>query len=71
MIIAQHFQYAVRLTWQRHPRWNDICAWAVEHMGLPGDRFVTSPTEHHMDFYFRDPRDQLLFITAWGNDGHQ
>jgi hypothetical protein len=64
------FCHSVRLTWARHPKWNEICAWTVEHMGLPGHRYITSPDTEFMDWHFRDVRDKLIFITAWGNDGH-
>jgi hypothetical protein len=41
--------------------WNDICAWAVEHYGLPGDKFITHPTEDYMDFMFRNEEDAIHF----------
>ena len=49
--------------------WNEVCAWGVEHMGLPGDRYCTEITEEYMIWNFMDRKDQLLFSVAWGNDG--
>lgn len=62
------FVHQVLLTWERNPNWPDICAWTVEHFGLPGQRYITVPSEHYMYWKFIDQRDQLLFVTAWGND---
>jgi hypothetical protein len=41
--------------------WNEICAWAVEYYGLPGDKFITHPTEDYMDFMFRNKEDAIYF----------
>ena len=59
----------VRILWQtnhKHATWNEICAGAVEHFGLPGDKFETHATEDYMDFYFKDERDAILFELTWG-----
>jgi len=63
------FDHAVKLTWERHPKWNEICAWGIEHFGLPGNRYTTEVSEEYMCWHFASPQDQLLFVTAWGNDG--
>jgi hypothetical protein len=63
-----NFNYPVRITWERNPKWNEICAWGIEHFGLPGDRYITEPDEKYMCWRFVSPQDQLLFVTAWGND---
>jgi hypothetical protein len=42
--------------------WNEGCAYAVEHFGLPGDKFTTEVTEDWMLFKFNDSRDALMFI---------
>ena len=62
------FAHQVLLTWERNPNWNNICAWTIEHFGLPGHRYVTIPSEQCMYWKFVDQQDQLLFVTAWGND---
>jgi hypothetical protein len=60
--------YPVRLDWSRNPNWNEVCCWALEHFGLPGDKYVTHLDPDYMIFDFVDSRDQLLFILAWGRD---
>lgn len=63
--------YSVRLNWESNPHmvyWSEICAWTVEHFGLPGSRYLTHITQDYMIWDFVDDRDQLLFILAWGND---
>jgi|LakMenEpi03Aug12_release.lakeMendotaPanAssembly.Ray.scaffolds.fasta_scaffold66902_8 hypothetical protein len=58
------FPYTIRIPWRMDDTinsWNDICAWAVEHYGLPGDKFITHPTEDYMDFMFRNEEDAIHF----------
>jgi hypothetical protein len=40
--------------------WNEICADIIEVFGLPGDRFVSSPTEDFMIFTFKNKKDAAL-----------
>ena len=63
-----NFPYVARITWTRHPNWNAICQWVIEHYGLPGDRFVAHPDENSMTWMFNSAKDQLFFILAWGDD---
>ena len=59
----------VRISWQENhdiPLWNETCAWAVEHFGLPGNRYFTHATEDYMDFYFVDERDAIIFQLTHG-----
>ena len=38
------YPYPVTLDWARRPTmtaWNEICAWTIEHFGLPGIRYQT------------------------------
>jgi len=60
--------YPVKIDWSRDPSWNEITCWALEHFGLPGDKYTTQLDPDFMIFNFNDPRDQLLFILAWGRD---
>jgi nitrous oxidase accessory protein NosD len=63
--------WPVRLDWDSNPRmnyWNEICAWTIEHFGLPGGRYTTFIDADHMIWKFHRKEDQLLFILAWGND---
>jgi hypothetical protein len=45
--------------------WNEICAWAIEHFGLPGDRFITHANTDYMDFNFYDDLDATMFSLRW------
>lgn len=62
------FKYNIRIPWRigdSIPTWNEKCAWALEQFGLPGDRFITHPTEEFMDFLFHDEKDALFFSLRW------
>lgn len=41
--------------------WNEACAYAVEHFGLPGDRFTTEVSSEWMAFNFKEQEDALMF----------
>jgi hypothetical protein len=65
------YLYPVHLDWKNNPHmehWNEVCAWAVEHFGLPGDRYCTEITEDYMTWFFETKQDQLIMTLAWGND---
>ena len=54
----------VRIHWKReydnNTMWNEVCAWAIEYFGLPGDRFSTAANVDYMDFHFNSPNYALL-----------
>lgn len=58
-----------RIPWVREHAnevyWNEVCAWAIEKFGLPGERFMTSANVDFMDFIFPDDRDALMFSLRW------
>lgn len=65
------FPHPVTLDWAKRPTmeaWNEICAWTIEHFGLPGIRYQTEVGTERMTWYFQDEQDKLLMIIAWGND---
>jgi hypothetical protein len=37
----------------------------MENFGLPGDKFITHPTEDYMDFMFRHKEDAIHFSLVW------
>lgn len=45
--------------------WNEICVWAIEQFGLPGDRYVTEVTTNCMKFKFRCPEDCVWMKLRW------
>ena len=59
----------VRIAWSQefdnNEKWNDVCAWAVEHFGLPGDRFQTHANTDYMDFVFKSNKDALMMALMW------
>ena len=59
----------VRIAWSRefdnNEKWNNVCAWAVEHFGLPGDRFQTHANVNYMDFIFISNKDALMMALMW------
>jgi hypothetical protein len=65
------FEYPVRLDWENNPymeHWNEVCAWTIEHFGLPGHRYRTEINKDYMIWYFTESEDQLIMTLAWGND---
>jgi hypothetical protein len=59
----------VRIPWSRdfdnEYKWNEVCAWAIEYFGLPGDRFQTHANVIYMDFVFKSNKDALLMALKW------
>lgn len=59
----------VRIDWKReydnNVFWNEVCAWAIEYFGLPGDKFETHANVHYMDFVFKSNKDALLMAIRW------
>ena len=59
----------VRIAWKREfdneQMWNDVCAWAIERFGLPGDRFQSHANVNYMDFVFKSNKDALLMALMW------
>ena len=59
----------VRIHWSREfdneTKWNEVCAWAIEYFGLPGDRFQTHANVNYMDFSFKSNKDALMMALRW------
>jgi len=63
-----NYQYTIRIPWRLGDTvtsWNQTCAWAIEKFGLPGDKFITHPTEDYMDFMFKTKEDAIHFSLVW------
>ena len=69
MIESNPDWHQVQLKWEKGKDteyfWNEACAWAIDQFGLPGDRYVTHPTEDHMDFLFKNRADAVLMTLKW------
>ena len=59
----------VRIHWSREfdngKMWNEVCAWAIEYFGLPGDRFQTTANVNYMEFIFKSNKDALIMALRW------
>ena len=59
----------VRIDWKREfdnaQMWNDVCAWAIERFGLPGDRFHSHANVNYMEFVFKSDKDALMMSLMW------
>ncbi len=59
----------VRIDWTREfdnkKMWNEVCAWAIEYFGLPGDKFETRANVNYMEFIFKSNKDALLMALRW------
>jgi hypothetical protein len=59
----------VKIHWSREfeneKMWNEVCIWAIEYFGLPGDRFETRANVNYMEFIFKSPKDALLMALRW------
>jgi hypothetical protein len=63
-----NYQYTIRIPWKHGDTvnsWDETCIWAVEQFGLPGNKFITHPTEEFMDFMFKDKEDAIHFSLVW------
>jgi len=59
----------VRIDWGREfdnaQMWNEVCAWAIERYGLPGDRFQSHANVNYMEFVFKSDKDALMMSLMW------
>lgn len=46
--------------------WNEHCATAIETFGLPGDRYSCRMTREHIEFWFLDEKDAMIFELQCG-----
>ncbi len=62
----------VRIHWGREfeneVHWNEVCAWAIEMFGLPGERFETHANVNYMEFVFKDRKDALIMCLRWNSE---
>ena len=64
------YNHRVKISWtlgqDTEEWWNEVCAWALEEFGLPGNKFVTHPTSEYMYFDFKDKEDAAIMALRWG-----
>jgi hypothetical protein len=62
--------HKVKVTWclgqDTNAWWDQVCIWAVEEFGLPGDKYKTELTEDYMIFDFKEAEDAMLMKLTWG-----
>jgi hypothetical protein len=54
--------HEVIIDWYQHgeEEWNETCAKVIEVFGLPGHRFIYTPSEDFMTFTFKSKKDVTL-----------
>lgn len=59
----------VRIPWSRNAdnlvKWTDVCCWATEKFGLPGDRYLCHANVNYMEYVFISSKDALLMSLRW------
>ena len=64
------FPHGAQLHWGKPlktiERWDEVATWGIEYFGLPGDRYITDMDIDQMTWWFKDPRDQTLFVLRNG-----
>ena len=61
---------SIKITWQNDHTmgyWNEVCAWALEQFGLPGERYTTHAETEHMIFEFKNKVDAEFFALRWAS----
>ena len=63
------YDYHVKVLWSNRmgtiSAWDNVCIYAIEQFGLPGQRYVTDLSADSMIWSFSDPRDALMFRLRW------
>ena len=69
MIESNPDWHLVEIQWEKGKDtdyfWNEACAWAIETFGLPGEKYLTHPTESNMKFLFKHESDAILMTLKW------
>ncbi len=63
-----NYSYTINIPWKHGDTvnsWDEVCVWAVEQFGLPGNKFITHPTEEYMNFMFKNKEDAIHFSLVW------
>jgi hypothetical protein len=65
MVMTSTVRIAWDKSWDKNQKWNEVCAWAINYFGLPGDRYQCRLGMYHMDFIFKSNKDALLMSLMW------
>lgn len=60
---TESFDYQIKINWNVNQGtiwWNETCAMVLEVFGLPGHRFIYTPSLDYMLFKFKTEKDYLL-----------
>lgn len=55
--------YSTRMHTITH--WDDVCIYAIERFGLPGDKYITDISADSMTWLFKSEKDALMFKLRW------
>lgn len=62
---SPEFSHPVTVRWGRGPDstdyWDQLCIYAIEQFGLPGQRYITDITADYMTWAFKSDQDALIF----------
>ena len=47
-------------------KWNEYCIKAIEMFGLPGEKYTCKFTDSHIEFWFEDEGDAMMFELRCG-----
>lgn len=64
--------YKVKVSWKigqdTDEYWNEVCIWAIEEFGLPGNLYTTTLTNDYMIYNFTKQEDAAMAALRWGNN---
>ena len=64
------YPHGAQIHWGRRfsneQQWDEVAVWTLEFFGLPGDRYITDVNVNDMTWWFRDAKDQTLFVLRNG-----
>lgn len=64
--------YKVKVSWKigqdTNEYWNEVCIWAIEEFGLPGNLYTTTLTNDYMIYNFTKQEDAAMAALRWGNN---
>ena len=55
----------VTISWNKTENWSDICIWAIDQFGLPGNKYMWHAKSDFMEFVFTDEKDAKHMILRW------